>query len=75
MYPYLGVIDASEDEEKYVGIVRLSSFQRMFPRFQRRRWRRDADHFCWSGFTMPCSDKNIRPRRTGAREIAGGPVV
>ena len=37
---------ASRDEEKGVGLVRFSPFQRFFPRFLRRRWRRDADAFC-----------------------------
>ncbi len=52
IHPYLGGIDASEDEKKCVGIVRLSSFQRIFPRCQRRRWRRDTDAFCRCTFLL-----------------------
>ena len=37
---------ASRDEEKGVELGRLSPFQRIFPRFLRRRWCRDADAFC-----------------------------
>ena len=39
---YLGVVNASEDEENSVGKIPFSAFQRFFPRLRRRLPRRDT---------------------------------